>query len=417
MPIPERINKRIVWFVGIPAIIAGIACLHFVFLRFIQPALPALAPAHGDIVKEIEDANATSTPSTPDALPVRELPLTMPDGVSVRVFAKGLYGPRDLEVDPNGHLFASIPDKGTVVRFDEAADGKTTTVTVLEKLNKPHGLAFSCKKGAECYFFVAETNAVQRYDYDPTTLTVSNKKKILDLPTGGRHITRSLFAHDGELFISIGSSCDTCRESDDRRATVMVSDVEGGNAHVYAKGLRNAVFIAHHPVTHELWATEMGRDYLGDDLPPDEIDILKEGANYGWPICYGNNVHDTVFDKNTYIRNPCMAPFETPAHIELHAHSAPLGLAFFPKEWGASYQNDLLIAYHGSWNSTVPTGYKLEHIDLDSAGNAKSQEDFVSGWLTANNQSSGRPVDVLFRGKDLFVSDDKAGVVYRFTAP
>lgn len=418
----DRIKRRVALFAGAAVLIFVLGMADYAFRRYIQPALPALAPAHGDIAGEIEQATsaATSTATAPTPTPrgnAPSFPLMMPDGISVRIFAKGLGDPRDLEVDPNGHLFVSIPGKGTVVRFDEAADGTVTTVPFLDGLNKPHGLAFACEKGKSCYLFVAETNAVRRYEYDPATYATSNAKKIMDLPTGGRHTTRSLFAHDGQLFISIGSSCDVCHESDERRATIMVSDFEGNDAHVYAKGLRNSVFIAHNPVTHQLWATDMGRDNLGDDTPPDEVNILKADANYGWPNCYGNNVHDTAFDKNTYIRNPCMAPFETPAHVELHAHSAPLGLAFFPKEWGAKYQNDLLVAFHGSWNSTVPTGYKLDRVDLDEKGNPVAQEDFVSGWLNAKGQASGRPVDVLFRGKDLFVSDDKSGTVYRFTAP
>lgn len=417
MAIPARIQKRIVWFVLGATVIFSLAYADLVLRKYILPAIPALAPAHGDIAQDIEDANATSSDEVASGAPVRELPLTMPEGVSLRVYAKGLGSPRDLELDPNGHLFASIPNRGSVVRFDEAADGNVTTVPVVEKLDGPHGLAFSCKKGESCYLFVAEVTAVQRFDYDPVTFAVSNKTKVVDLPKGGRHVTRSLVVHDGQLFISIGSSCDVCREADERSASVMVADLDGGNAHVYAKGLRNAVFIAHSPVTHQLWVTEMGRDFLGNNLPPDEVNILKDGGNYGWPNCYGNNIHDTAFDKNTYIRNPCMAPFETPAHIEFPAHSAPLGLAFFPKEWGAKYQNDLLVAFHGSWNSTVPKGYMLGHVDLDGKGNPLEQDDFVTGWLTAKGQASGRPVDVLFRGKDLFVSDDKAGVVYRFTAP
>ncbi|MEO5927580.1 MAG: PQQ-dependent sugar dehydrogenase [Patescibacteria group bacterium] len=413
---PKQPASRLGWFygVGILVIILGVA--GYTFRRYISPVIPALAPASGDIAKDIEHANEVSTDTSATA-PVRELPLTMPDGVSLRVFAKGLSDPRDLDVDPNGHVMVSVPNKGTVVYLNEQTDGTAKPTTLVSGLNQPHGLAFSCEDDGVCLLFVAATDAVYRFDYDSVNVSATNKTKILDLPTGGRHITRSLFAHDNKLFISIGSSCDVCHESDERRGTIMVSEYDGTNARVYAKGLRNSVFIAHSPTTHQLWATDMGRDNLGDNIPPDEVNIVKDGGNYGWPNCYGNNIHDTAFDKNTYIRNPCMAPFETPAHIEFPAHSAPLGLAFFPKEWPEEYRDDLLVAFHGSWNRSVPDGYKLERVKLDAKGNVGEQDNFVTGWLNAKNQASGRPVDVLFRGKDLFVSDDKSGVVYRFTAP
>jgi len=114
--------------------------------------------------------------------------------------------------------------------------------------------------------------------------------------------------------------------------------------------------MAFHPYTRDIWATEMGRDMLGDGTPPDELNIIKKGGNYGWPICYGKNIHDTEFDKNTYFRNPCMEPFETPSYIDIPAHSVPLGLAFIPDSWPTEYHNDLLVAYHGSWNRSTPTG-------------------------------------------------------------
>ena len=179
----------------------------------------------------------------------------------------------------------------------------------------------------------------------------------------------------------------------------------------YARGLRNTVFFTWDE-KGRMWGTDMGRDYLGDDLPPDEINILSEDKNYGWPICYGKNIHDTNFDKNVYIRAPCEEPFETPAFIDLPAHSAPLGLAFIPVGWPREYAGNLLVAYHGSWNRSVPTGYKIARITFDAAGNYIGAEDFMTGWLVEKGVI-GRPVDLLVNQGVLYISDDRAGVIYK----
>jgi glucose/arabinose dehydrogenase len=188
---------------------------------------------------------------------------------------------------------------------------------------------------------------------------------------------------------------------------------DGSDFKEYAKGLRNAVFMKLHPETEQVWATEMGRDWLGNDSPPDEINIVEAEKNYGWPTCYGKNIHDTDFDKNTYIRNPCMEPFETESYIDLQAHSAPLGLAFFPDTWPEDYRDDLLVAYHGSWNSTVPTGYKIVRFQLNEAGELEgAQQDFLSGWISGT-EVTGRPADILITPeKNIFVSDDHSGNIY-----
>ena len=225
---------------------------------------------------------------------------------------------------------------------------------------------------------------------------------------------------DGEkLLISIGSTCNVCSEQDERRATILSSVADGSDVERFAVGLRNSVFMTTHPETGEVFATEMGRDLLGDDLPPDEINIIKKGKNYGWPTCYGKNIHDTKFDKNVYIRAPCSAPFEEPSFIDIPAHSSPLGLSFVPEEgWPAQYKNNLLVAYHGSWNRSVPTGYKIVRFNLDDEGNLPTNRpaahDFITGWFTDDGRVIGRPVDILVEpGGIMYISDDRAGVIYR----
>jgi len=335
--------------------------------------------------------------------------LKAPKGFIISFFAKDLGNARDLEFSPGGTLLLSIPGSGKVVALpDRDSNGSADeNKTILSRLNKPHGIAFFEDK-----LFVVEETKVVRYNWDEENLKAEEDKKLFDLPKGGRHFTRTIaFNKDGQMFISLGSTCDVCYEKNEWIAAVITSDSDGASPRLFASGLRNAVFITTHPKTGELWGTEMGRDFLGDNKPPDEINIIKDGQNYGWPICYGKKVHDSNFDKNIYTEDPCLFT-ESPIY-EIPAHSAPLGLAFinspqFPSDW----QGDLLVAYHGSWNRSVPTGYKVVRMNVD--GNTISgEEDFMTGFISGS-QANARPVDVIFDSSgNLFVSDDKAGAVYK----
>ncbi len=407
----------------VAALVAGMGIFYWQNLRGVGPVI---FPPPEDIGEIIEK-------SLPSAQNNTDFPLKLPDGFSVSIFAEDVGPARVLAMDPAGNLLASITKEDKVIALpDSDRDGKADAiVTVAQGLDRPHGLAFRCERG--CRLYIAEQNQVAVYDYNALELEVTNKIKILDLPAGGSHFTRTImFLPDGSLLTSVGSSCNVCHEKDWRRAKVLVSNSDGSDLRVFASGLRNAVFMALHPFTKEVWVTEMGRDLLGDDLPPDEINIIEEGdpstefraRNYGWPICYGKNIHDTDFDQNTYVRNPCMEPFEMPSSIDVPAHSAPLGLAFFPREgWPEEYHDDLLVAYHGSWNRTIPTGYKIVRYKLDEQGNYQGEadstgsplgEDFISGWLTEDNRALGRPVDILIQPNGtMYISDDKAGVIYR----
>ncbi len=364
-------------------------------------------------------------------------PFTLPAGFAISTFADGLKNARVLAFDPTGTLLVSQPSEGKITALPNTdGDGKADRqITVVSGLNKPHGIAFRClgdgsASDTTCTLYVAETNALSQFAYDPVAHTASGKKKLLDLPADGynQHFTRTLLfmpsPNENTLLISVGSSCNVCHENDARRAKILSYDVTTGNAtsasalgksEVFAQGLRNAVFMTIHPVTGAIWATEMGRDGLGDTIPPDEVNIIEKGKNYGWPICYGANIHDDVFDKNVYIRNPCMEPFETPSHVDIEAHSAPLGLAFIPEEgWPEAQWHNLLVAYHGSWNRSVPTGYKIVRMQLDAQGRYSGTEDFITGWLRPNGTKIGRPVDIkVLPGGTMYISDDGAGVVYR----
>ncbi len=359
--------------------------------------------------------------SSPE-LPAQEvLPFMLPAGFTAHIYAENVPNARVLARDPRGTLVVSLTSEGKVVALpDDNGDGKADAeVPILENLLKPHGIAFDCPSDQErCTLYVAEEDAVRSYDYDAQTRATSASKKIIDLPSGKGHSTRTLLMHpDGKhLLVSVGSSCNACNEKNPKRASVLSIDLITNAATTFATGLRNTVFMTVAPVTGEVWGTDMGRDLLGDDIPPDEVNIIREGKNYGWPTCYGKNVHDTSFDKNTYIRNPCMEPHEIPSHIDIPAHSAPLGLIFVPGDssWPKEYRGDLLVAYHGSWNRSVPTGYKIVRMELDDRGNPTGAvEDFMTGFMTMNGEVTGRPAGLLAEPDGLYVSDDRAGVIYK----
>lgn len=386
-------SKKII-FTGLAAL-AAILLLAGVIQTKVLPALrPAFLPA----------------PGAPALAPADDesLPVVLPEGFRISVLAADLPGARVIREDLFGNLWVTQSAAGQVALL-EMQDGKVVNQgAILRNLRQPHGLAFD--PAAPTMLYVAEESRIFRIP----VYSEGVPERIADLPSGG-HNRRSLgFGPDGRLYVSVGSSCNVCVEPDARQGTIQIVDIPGRTTREFARGLRNAPFFTWRPGTSEMWATEMGRDWLGDDLPPDELNIVREGGNYGWPICYGRNIHDTDFDKNTYIRNPCMEPFEMPSHADIPAHSAPLGLAFLEGEgWPEGYRGDLLVALHGSWNRSAPAGYKIVRYHLASDGRVEGVSDFATGWLS-DGAAWGRPVDLLARPDGtLLVTDDKAGVVYR----
>ena len=356
----------------------------------------------------------------------------LPPGFKIEVFAENLSpssfstpgpqgGPRLMEFK-NDTVFVAVPNLGAVMAFeDKDGDAKPEAKKIfIDGLENPHNVAFS----GDWVYIAAEGGVVRVKDTNGDNVAERETlERLVDLPSGD-HWTRTVkifgpstapLGADPELvervgnsmYISVGSTCNVCNEKDTRRAAIMKCDLDGKNCKTFAKGLRNAVdFIEYNG---KIYGTDNGRDKLGNDIPPDEINILEGGKNYGWPICYGKNIHDADFDKNIYIRNPCDEPFETPSFIDLPAHVAPLGLAFytgtkFPKD----YHGQLFIAYHGSWNADPAVGYKVVTVDIESS----EIKDFATGWL-GGTSVRGRPVGIINFRDGLLVSDDNAGKIYR----
>jgi glucose/arabinose dehydrogenase len=332
-----------------------------------------------------------------------ERTLSIRRGFVISVFAAGLDRPRKLAVSPGGVLFVSAMGSGQVVALpDVDRDGEADAlVPFATGLVAPHGLAFVGRT-----LYVAETGRVLRFFDDDGDLRPERSDVVIDdIPPGGGHSTRTLaFGPDGWLYVSIGSTCNVCIETDPRRAAIVRYRPDGAGGELFAEGLRNSVGIAFHPRTGELWGVDNGRDWLGDDWPPEELNRILPGRHYGWPRCNGNRIPDPDFG------DPAFCAQTEPPVVEMQAHSAPLGLAFLHDALvPPDYRPDVLVGFHGSWNRTVPTGYKIVRVGLEPP----RVEDFVTGWLVGS-QAWGRPVDVIV-GPDgaLYVTDDRAGAVYR----
>lgn len=430
-------------------IVFALAVLFYAAYKQNRSALPAILPPGQDITKLIPPSSKPAPAPTPGTN-TTSMPFTLPAGFNIGIFAKNLGAPRVMIIDQSSRILVSIPSSGQVVALpDSDVNGESDSpIIVAENLRKPHGLAFHCEGSSgvqKCKLYIAEEDKVRAWDYDQSTAKASDAVKIVDLPTGGNHTSRTIeiFEYEGtpKLFVSTGSSCNVCIEKDTRRAAIWYSNLDGSDFKSFAQGLRNTVFFKQHPSTNQIWGTDMGRDLLGDNTPPEEINIIEKDKHYGWPFCYGGNVRDNTFDsKNIEPNTPgrsdmCFYQKFTGTHLTMQAHSAPLGLTFIPDDgpsgWPENMHHNLLVAQHGSWNSSVPVGYKIVRFNTDEAGNIKSDTayipesapselstSFLSGFLQSKNakQALGRPVDVLaLPGGILYISDDKAGVIYKMT--
>lgn len=335
--------------------------------------------------------------------------LQLPPGFSANVFAQGLNGPRFMALGPEGDVYVADRGASRIVALpDDDGDGVADEIRVFaDGLSAPHSLLFH--EGA--WYVGVPSGVVRLEDGDGDGVAEQRETIIDDYPTGGHNTRTVAFLPDGRMVVSVGSSCNVCEEEDARRAAIVVYDgPDGSGEQIFASGLRNAVGLAVQPQTGALWASNNGRDLMGDDSPPENIYIVREGADYGWPYCHSGDIVDPDFGDG----DACNG-VELPV-VEMQAHSAPLGIAFYDGEmFPEAYQGDLFIAFHGSWNRSVPTGYKVVRLPLNNGEVAGAVEDFATGWLDLEgNSSSGRPVDVLVGAAgELYVSDDKGGFIYR----
>jgi glucose/arabinose dehydrogenase len=348
--------------------------------------------------------------------------VNLPPSFGIKVFATGLEHARKLAIAPDGVLYATARSQERVVRLpDEDGDGVADRVeTVAGGMQGIHGIAFK----DNVLYVATEVEVIRLEDENGDGAAEKRTVIIDDLPTGspgatgGNHSTRTIhFGPDGKLYVSIGSSCNACVETDERRAAISRYTIDGKLEKVFARGIRNAVGFGFHPLTGEMWAVNNGRDFLGDDTPPEAVIKVKEGGNYGWPYCYDYRMPDPdVPPEAGYCEKTDTPAFTIPAHY------APLGLAFYyGQSFPPQFEGDMFITAHGSWNRTIRDGYKVIRARFkdnqpDTSTGSIVVEDFATGWLLDDVIGThwGRPVDVLVAPDgSLFVTDDAAMAIYK----
>ena len=367
--------------------------------------------------------------------PPSQIAIKLPPGFEISVFAKlaDKFGqPRMMALDKQGRLFVALASSNQVVMLPDAnKDGiAETPVVIASNLKAPNSLVF-----VQDDLLIANEDSVVKLT-QKNDVWSAPQPFISGLPTGNHTLKTIKLGPDNHLYINIGSSCNVCVEENATRATIQRYTQEGKPAGslvtlgrhapdpTWARGLRNSQGFAWHPKTGAMFATNNGSDMrssskngkVNDDIPPEHLNRIEAGKHYGWPYCWGEagNTKSMIQDPN-FIGPENFCQTATPPAITFISHSTPIGISFLEKtNWPSDYKNDAIVALHGSWNRQHPSGYKLVRVKFNG-DNPIQVSDFATGWLT-ENRVWGRPADVIV-GTDgaLYVSDDRAGYIYRIT--
>lgn len=372
----------------------------------------ACGPGNGDLGDTKQEKGAdNSVPAITDyaaTLPLDSI--TLPAGFSIDVYAE-VTNARSMSLSPSGVLYVGnrSEDKVYAVK-DTDGDFKADKKWVIASgLNMPNGVAFH-----DGDLYVAEVSRILKFEdieahlSDPPKPIVINDTYPTETHHGWKYIA---FGPDNMLYVPVGAPCNICEPDKPIYASITRINADGSGREIFASGVRNSVGFTWHPVTGKMWFTDNGRDNLGDDVPPCELNYAPEaGMNFGYPYCHAGTIKDPEFgDKHAC--NEFTAPAEP-----LGPHVAPLGLKFYTGDmFPSQYRNNLLIAEHGSWNRSKRIGYRVSLVTVDDNTKATSYTPFAYGWLDDETQKVwGRPVDVvLLPDGSVLVSDDQAGVIYR----
>lgn len=339
--------------------------------------------------------------------------LSMPEGFTVEAYAKDVEGARSMVRSSGGILYIGTRSEGKVYAIpDKNNDYKADSViTIAEGLRSPNGVAL---RNGDLY--VAEISRILRFNDIDNNLSNPPEPVVVrdDFPTEGHHGWKFIaFGPDDKLYVPVGAPCNICKSENEIFASITRMNPDGSNREIIAHGVRNSVGFDWHPETGDFWFTENGRDMLGDNRPPDELNHLTEtGQHFGYPYLHGDDIRDPEFGEEGKAID---LNFKKPAQ-KLGPHVAALGMHFytgsmFPDE----YKNQIFVAEHGSWNRSEKIGYRIMLVKLED-GKPVSYEPFVDGWLQDNESVWGRPVDLLqLPDGSLLISDDYGGITYRLT--
>ena len=371
-------------------------------IQFLLVGLLALAAA--------VSGHVTSTAAAQLRVKMLLSAIQLPPGFKISVYADNVPGARSLALSPSGVLFVGTRQTGRVYAVvDKDQDlHADDVITIADGLDLPNGVAL---RDGDLY--VAEVHRILRYPRIETLLTAPPKPEVIfdGFPKDRHHGWKFIrFGPDGRLYAPVGSPCNVCLKDQPIYSTITRMNRDGSQFEIFANGVRNSVGFDWHPQTGELWFTDNGRDWLGDDQPPDELNRANlKGLHFGFPFCHGGTLADPEYGSERVCSQ------FTPPAVRLDAHVAPLGMRFytglmFPKE----YLNQIFIAEHGSWNRSRKSGYRLTLVRMQD-NRILSYEPFAQGWLIDEN-AWGRPVDLeIMADGSMLVSDDQNGVIYRIS--
>lgn len=382
------------------------------FLKFAM-AITVVISLHSCKEAKKENTQNNAENVALDSTDLALLELNLPEGFQIEVYARGVDGARSMAIGDDGTLFVGTRTENNIYAIqDTNGDFKADNVMVLDTMEVPNGIAM---RNGDLY--VAQVGSLWKYPNIEDQLGGEVEKELIydDFPTEFHHGWKYIaFGPDDKLYVPVGAPCNICNrtDEDERFATISRMDPDGTNREIYARGVRNSVGFTWHPDTKQMWFTDNGRDMLGDDIPPCELNTVTEaGQHFGYPFCHGGIVKDPEFGD----LHPC-SDFVEPA-LQLDAHVAPLGIKFYTGNmFPAEYKGKAFIAEHGSWNRSKKVGYRIMMVDIED-GAVVNSEPFIDGWLDEVAQkASGRPVDMLMlEDGSMLISDDYGDAIYRVT--
>jgi glucose/arabinose dehydrogenase len=386
----------------------SLCCLALIHLPVVaQKGLPATKATAATV--------STNFPQHEDFSSERVKALEVFSGFELNVAAQGLGKPRMLAVDDKGRLYITRRDQGDVLLLsDPDGNGKFNQLqTVASNFKGVHGIALYNGK-----IYLASNRELKCAKINDDGTLGQLEMLIDDLPDGGQHGNRTIaFGPDKTLYITVGSTCNDCNETNKENATILRASVDGKKREIFARGLRNTIGIDWDQ-DGELWGADNGTDWRGDEIPPEEINHIELGEDYGWPLVYGKQQVDQTREDPLGATKEEYAMTTQPSEFELPAHSAPINFLFLKNVNGLpdEMKDDALVTLHGSWNKSDPDGYKVVRIVFEN-GKPVRQENFLAGFLSNGGKTRfGRPAGLaISKNGEIYISDDANGTIYRMT--